>query len=237
MPSRLFIYFNERAIEGILAHNGPVSLRSGYKTVARDGVCSERLWPYDVRKFRRVPSTRCRSAAMEHKAIRYMRIQRNLAKQRVKDSLRAFDKLTEKDTLYVRGAVWHKDTYGAGGTTRDRTLNTVKRIHNETSLKPVAHLTCVDASKDEVNSVIKENWDAGVRHILALRPEHLIDPRYKDWNAVLLAAVDQVLEDAATKGKLADYTWGAYNTTRIQHPLSLAVPALALVAGKAEPAA
>jgi C1A family cysteine protease len=78
-PSRLFIYFNERAIEGILAHNGPVSLRSGYKTVARDGVCSERLWPYDVRKFRRVPPTRCRSAAMEHKAIRYMRIQRNLA--------------------------------------------------------------------------------------------------------------------------------------------------------------
>ena len=60
-------------------------------------------------------------------------------------------------------------TYGAGGTTRDRTLNTVKRIHNETSLKPVAHLTCVDASKDEVNAVVRENWDAGVRHILALR--------------------------------------------------------------------
>ena len=63
-------------------------------------------------------------------------------------------------------------TYGAGGTTRDRTLNTVKRIHNETSLKPVAHLTCVDASKDEVNAVIRENWDAGVRHILALRAIH-----------------------------------------------------------------
>ena len=60
-------------------------------------------------------------------------------------------------------------TYGAGGTTRDRTLNTVKRIHNETSLKPVAHLTCVDASRDEVNAVIRENWEAGVRHILALR--------------------------------------------------------------------
>ncbi|MGB9141307.1 MAG: methylenetetrahydrofolate reductase, partial [Aestuariivirga sp.] len=60
-------------------------------------------------------------------------------------------------------------TYGAGGTTRDRTLNTVRRICNETKLKPAAHLTCVGASKEEVNAVVRENWEAGVRHILALR--------------------------------------------------------------------
>jgi len=60
-------------------------------------------------------------------------------------------------------------TYGAGGTTRDRTLNTVRRIVDETSLKPVAHLTCVGASKAEVNDVVKSFHAAGVRHILALR--------------------------------------------------------------------
>jgi methylenetetrahydrofolate reductase (NADPH) len=60
-------------------------------------------------------------------------------------------------------------TYGAGGTTRDRTLNTVSRIVNETSLAPAAHLTCVGASKEEVNAVIRDFWKAGVRHILALR--------------------------------------------------------------------
>jgi methylenetetrahydrofolate reductase (NADPH) len=60
-------------------------------------------------------------------------------------------------------------TYGAGGTTRDRTLNTVARIAAETSLKPAAHLTCVGASKDEVNAVVRDFWNAGVRHILALR--------------------------------------------------------------------
>ncbi|MDE2383216.1 MAG: methylenetetrahydrofolate reductase [NAD(P)H] [Alphaproteobacteria bacterium] len=60
-------------------------------------------------------------------------------------------------------------TYGAGGTTRDRTLNTVRRIVNETSLKPAAHLTCVGASKAEVNEVVREFWAAGVRHIVALR--------------------------------------------------------------------
>ena len=60
-------------------------------------------------------------------------------------------------------------TYGAGGTTRERTVETVRRIHDDTSLKPVAHLTCVGASRDEVNAVLSDYWAAGVRHILALR--------------------------------------------------------------------
>jgi methylenetetrahydrofolate reductase (NADPH) len=60
-------------------------------------------------------------------------------------------------------------TYGAGGTTRDRTLNTVRRIAAKTSLKPAAHLTCVGASKAEVNAVVKDFAQAGVRHIVALR--------------------------------------------------------------------
>jgi methylenetetrahydrofolate reductase (NADPH) len=60
-------------------------------------------------------------------------------------------------------------TYGAGGSTRERTHATVSRLIRETGLKPAAHLTCVDATKDEVNAVAKAYWDAGVRHIVALR--------------------------------------------------------------------
>ncbi len=60
-------------------------------------------------------------------------------------------------------------TYGAGGTTRDRTLDTVSRILRDTSLKPAAHLTCVGATKDEVNEVVRDFWNAGIRHIVALR--------------------------------------------------------------------
>jgi len=60
-------------------------------------------------------------------------------------------------------------TYGAGGSTRERTHNTVKRIVDETALKPAAHLTCVAATKDEVDEVVRGYWDAGVRHIVALR--------------------------------------------------------------------
>ena len=60
-------------------------------------------------------------------------------------------------------------TYGAGGSTRERTHRTVKRILTETSLRPVAHLTCVDATKQEVDEVLREYWESGVRGIVALR--------------------------------------------------------------------
>jgi len=60
-------------------------------------------------------------------------------------------------------------TYGAGGSTRERTHNIVTRIVRETSMKPAAHLTCVSASQDETNQILKNYWAAGVRHIVALR--------------------------------------------------------------------
>src|SRR6516164_5550374 len=60
-------------------------------------------------------------------------------------------------------------TYGAGGSTRERTHATVKRMIEETALKPAAHLTCVAAARSEVNAIIRDYWAAGVRHIVALR--------------------------------------------------------------------
>lgn len=60
-------------------------------------------------------------------------------------------------------------TYGAGGSTRERTHLLLKRLIDETSLKPAAHLTCVDASRDAVNGVVQDYLDIGVSHIVALR--------------------------------------------------------------------
>ena len=60
-------------------------------------------------------------------------------------------------------------TYGAGGSTRERTHQTVKRILDEASLNPAAHLTCVAATKTETDDIIRGYWDMGVRHIVALR--------------------------------------------------------------------
>lgn len=60
-------------------------------------------------------------------------------------------------------------TYGAGGSTRERTHATVARIQRETSLQAAAHLTCVEASRGEIDDIARAYWDAGIRHIVALR--------------------------------------------------------------------
>src|SRR5258708_10866885 len=60
-------------------------------------------------------------------------------------------------------------TYGAGGSTRERTHSTVTRIRRETRLEPAAHLTCVGASRGEIDAVAQRYWGAGIRHIVALR--------------------------------------------------------------------
>lgn len=70
-------------------------------------------------------------------------------------------------------------TYGAGGSTRSKTHETVAKIRQETSLAPAAHLTCVCATKEEVNQVALEHWDAGVKHIVALRGDAPGEAEYK----------------------------------------------------------
>jgi len=60
-------------------------------------------------------------------------------------------------------------TYGALGTTRMRTHDIVTAIRRQTSLRPAAHLTCVGASRGDINTILRRYWDAGIRHIVALR--------------------------------------------------------------------
>jgi len=60
-------------------------------------------------------------------------------------------------------------TYGAGGGTRERTRDTVVRLKHQLGLNPAAHLTCVSASREQVDEVARQYWDNGVRHIVALR--------------------------------------------------------------------
>ncbi|AQQ06137.1 methylenetetrahydrofolate reductase [NAD(P)H] [Roseibium algicola] len=71
-------------------------------------------------------------------------------------------------------------TYGAGGSTRERTHRTVERILKETDLAPAAHLTCVGAARSEIDTIVKDYWDLGVRHLVALRGDPLdgIGSRY-----------------------------------------------------------
>ncbi|QJU60788.1 methylenetetrahydrofolate reductase [Sphingomonas sp. AP4-R1] len=72
-------------------------------------------------------------------------------------------------TLAPLGPRFVSVTYGAGGSTRERTHQTVARIVRETGIPAAAHLTCVEATKDEIDQIARDYWDAGVRHIVALR--------------------------------------------------------------------
>lgn len=98
--------------------------------------------------------------------------------QNVKVSFEFFPPASEKanETLWAciqrlapLGPSYVSVTYGAGGTTRERTHSTVYRLRNETALEPAAHLTCVGATTGEIDEVSKAYWDAGVKHIVALR--------------------------------------------------------------------
>jgi methylenetetrahydrofolate reductase (NADPH) len=73
------------------------------------------------------------------------------------------------ETLAPLGPRFVSVTYGAGGSTRERTHATVERIMRETAIPAAAHLTCVAASRDEIDAVADAYWQAGVRHIVALR--------------------------------------------------------------------
>jgi methylenetetrahydrofolate reductase (NADPH) len=83
-------------------------------------------------------------------------------------------------------------TYGAGGSTRQRTHATVERIVRETGLVPAAHLTCVGSTREEVNEVAHQYWDAGVRHIVALRGDPPPGEAYRSHPDGYAFAVDLV---------------------------------------------
>jgi len=85
-------------------------------------------------------------------------------------------------------------TYGAGGTTRDRTHATVARIRETTDLEPAAHLTCVGATRAEIDEIARRYWHAGVRHVVALRgdPPEGLDGRYRPHPGGYAFAADLV---------------------------------------------
>ena len=78
MPSRLFIYWNERAIEGTTDTDSGAQIRDGIKSVAKLGVCTETTWPYDITKFTEKPSTDAYSEGEKHQVLVYRRVMGNL---------------------------------------------------------------------------------------------------------------------------------------------------------------
>jgi C1A family cysteine protease len=88
MPSRLFVYYNERAMENTINDDSGAMIRDGIKSVAKQGVCPETMWPYDPTPFppnphlTKKPSPRCYKEALKHTALEYQRVPRNLSQMK-----------------------------------------------------------------------------------------------------------------------------------------------------------
>jgi C1A family cysteine protease len=74
LPSRLFIYYNERVMEGTVAFDSGAQIRDGIKSVAKQGVCPETMWPYDIAKFKIKPAKKCYVEALKHRVLLYQRL-------------------------------------------------------------------------------------------------------------------------------------------------------------------
>jgi C1A family cysteine protease len=72
--SRLFVYYNERVIEHTVNQDSGAMIRDGIKTLAKQGVCTEKLWPYDIKAFTKKPAPACYKEALSYEIISYQRI-------------------------------------------------------------------------------------------------------------------------------------------------------------------
>lgn len=77
-PSRLFIYYNERVMEGTVSSDAGAQIRNGIKSVAKQGVCTEALWPYEESAFRKKPSKKAYAEGLLNQAISYSRVPQTL---------------------------------------------------------------------------------------------------------------------------------------------------------------
>ncbi|MBA3866792.1 MAG: C1 family peptidase [Solirubrobacterales bacterium] len=81
-PSRLFIYYNERAMEGTVASDSGAQIRDGVKCVAKQGSCREEKWPYEIEAFARKPPAACYAEGQKNQAIQYLRVGQSLSQMK-----------------------------------------------------------------------------------------------------------------------------------------------------------
>jgi len=82
VPSRLFIYYNERVIENTVSADAGAQIRDGMKSINKLGVCNETIWPYNISMFAKKPSATCYKTALQHQTLQYQRVNRKLSQMK-----------------------------------------------------------------------------------------------------------------------------------------------------------
>jgi C1A family cysteine protease len=78
MPSRLYLYYNARVMQGTVRSDSGSQVRTGIKTAAKQGFCPEKMWSYDISQFKKKPTPDCYAEGKKHRALKYMRVERDI---------------------------------------------------------------------------------------------------------------------------------------------------------------
>ncbi len=164
VPSRLFLYYNERVMNNNVMCDSGAPIRDGIKCVAGQGDCPEELWPYQIDKFDVKPTRNCFSSARRYKSVAYYRINRDLVQMKA---------CLASGYPFVFGMVVHADFEGAE-------IKRTGHLHMpKPADKPVGHHAILAVGNDDAREwfIVRNSWgrDWGLGGYFTIPYEYLMD--------------------------------------------------------------
>ncbi len=169
LPSRLFIYYNERVIEHSVREDSGAQLRDGMKTVNKQGACPESLWPYVVSKFANTPPASTYNAALNHQVLSYMRVARTV--NQMKGCLVAGYPFVFGFTVY--------ESFESEQVAKNGKLNMPKKDEQVVGGHAVLAVGYDDSSK---RFIVRNSWGTswGIRGYFTIPYDYLLDENLSD---------------------------------------------------------
>ena len=185
MPSRLFIYYNERVIEHSINSDNGAMIRDGIKTVNKQGVCPEKHWPYDINRFAEKPSPSCYIEALNHQVLSYQRVSRNILQ--MKGCLADGFPFVFGFTVY--------ESFESATVTKTGKLNMPKKNESQAGGHAVLAVGFDDKTR---RFIVRNSWgtDWGQHGYFTMPYDYLLEENLSDdfWTI-------RVVEEAAAKKK------------------------------------